>query len=290
MNKDDKTYKVNINWFPGHMAKAKRELDSKIKLVDLIIELRDARIPISSANPLFSSLISNKPKLVVLVKSLMADPKITKEFVKKLTDEGDLCLDVDMINSKNVSLIKNYIKLASKPILEKRTRQGIINKEIKIVVIGIPNVGKSTFINKLASKSSLNVGNKPGITRNTNTWLRVDKDYLILDTPGILYPKLKDERTAINLALCGAIKEEILPEEYLAYAGISYLKENYPTLLQKRYELLSLAGDVSGIITEIAQKRGCLKKGGELDLTKTYKLILNDIKNARIGAISYEKP
>ena len=279
--------KVHINWFPGHMAKAKRELDSKIKLVDLIIELRDARIPLSSANPLFTSFINNKPKLIILVKSLFADPKVTKEFVKYLSQES-LCLDVDMINNKNISLIKNYIKLASKPILEKRAKQGIINKEIKIVVIGIPNVGKSTFINKLAGRGSLNVGNKPGITRNTNTWLRVDKDYLILDTPGILYPKLKDETTAINLALCGAIKEEILPEEYLVYAGISYLKENYPSLLLKRYELNEL-GDIPTIINEIGLKRGCLKKGGELDLNKTYKLILQDIKNAKLGAISYER-
>lgn len=286
---EEKVTKPNINWFPGHMAKARRELEAKIKLVDLIIELRDARIPFSSANPLFSSLINNKPRLIILVKSLMADSKITKDFTNYFNKNGNLCLDVDMINNKNISLIKNYIKLASKMVIEKREKQGIINKEIKIVVIGIPNVGKSTFINKLAGKSSLNVGNKPGITRNTNTWLRVDKDYLILDTPGILYPKLKDEMTAINLALCGAIKEEILPEDYLAYHAVLYLKANYPQNLKQRYELSEL-NDVESIILEIGKKRGCLKKGGEIDLTKTYKLILQDVKNARLGAISYERP
>ncbi len=280
----------HINWFPGHMAKARRELDSKIKLVDLIIELRDARIPNSSANPLFTTLIKNKPRLIILVKSMMADPKITKEFVKEFTEEGTLCLDVDMIQTKNISLIKNYIKLASKPILEKRAKQGIINEEIRIVVIGIPNVGKSTFINKMAGKSSLNVGNKPGITRNTNTWLRIDKNLVILDTPGILYPKLKDQTTAINLAICGAIKEEILPDEYLVYNAIDYLKENYPDKLMARYNLDTLDVDTENIIKEIGIKRSCLKKQGEIDLNKTYKLILQDIKNAKIGAISYERP
>ncbi len=281
--------KVIINWFPGHMAKARRELENKIKLVDLIIELRDARIPFSSANPLFSDLIKNKPRLIILVKSLMADPKITKAFINHFNNEGILALDCDMVNNKNVSLIKNYIALASKKVLEKRNKAGIINKEIKIVVIGVPNVGKSTFINRLAGKSSLNVGNRPGITKNTNTWLRVGKDYLILDTPGILYPKLKDNQTAFNIALCGMIRDEVLPEAELTYYAIDYLKTNYPALLQARYGIEEL-GETKDIIANIAHKRGCLKKGGEVDLTKTYKLILQDVKNARIGAISYERP
>ncbi len=289
MSKDGIINRNVINWFPGHMAKARRELEAKLKLVDLIIELRDSRVPLSSANPLFSSLIKNKARLIILVKSLMADPKITKEFIEHFNAEGLLALDCDMINSKNISLIKNYIAKASKSILDKREKQGIINKEIKICVIGVPNVGKSTFINRLAGKSSLNVGNKPGITKNTNTWLRIDKNYIILDTPGILYPKLKDEKTGYNLAICGMIKDEILPHEELCYYAIDYIKANYPDLLKKRY-LLNELNDTKDIIEEIGQKRGCLKSLGEIDLNKTYRLILQDVKNARLGAISYERP
>ena len=281
--------KVNINWFPGHMAKAKKELDSKIKLVDLIIELRDARIPLSSANPLFSDLIKNKPRLIILVKSLMADPKITKQFNDHFAKNDLLSLDVDMINNKNISLIKNYIALASKTILEKRAKQGIINKEIKIVVIGVPNVGKSTFINRLAGKSSLNVGNRPGITKNTNTWLKVAKDYIILDTPGILYPKIQNDITGFNLAMCGMIREEVLPLEEVCLYALEYISKNYPDLLMKRYNLEELKKPQE-LIIDIANKRGCLKKGGLIDYDKTYKLIYQDIKNAKIGAISYERP
>ncbi len=282
-------HKSVINWFPGHMAKAKKELMQKLKLVDLVIELRDARIPFSSQNPLLKELIGNKPRLIILSKSLMADQNITKKFIDYFNSENILALDVDLVNGKNVSLIKNYITKAASEIINKRVAKGIINKEVKIMVVGIPNVGKSTFINKLASKRSLNVGNRPGVTKSTNVWIKITNEYLLLDTPGILWPKFESEDVAAKLALCGAIKDELLPIQDLTIYGINYLKEYYPQALKDRYNLTNL-GDPLQIIEEIGKNRGALRRGGEIDLDKVYKLFLQDVKNAKLGAISYERP
>lgn len=279
----------NLNWFPGHMAKAKRELTQKLKLIDLVIELRDARIPNASQNPLLKELIGNKPRLIILTKSLMADPRVTREYIDYFIKNGILSLDVDLVNGKNVSLIKNYITKSAQDIIKRREAKGIINKEIKIMVVGIPNVGKSTFINKLAGKRSLNVGNRPGITKSTNVWIKITNEFLLLDTPGILWPKFESEEVAAKLALCGAIKDELVPIQDLTIFGINYLKENYPDALIKRYNLTSL-GDALQIIEEIGKNRGALKRGGEIDLDKIYKLFLQDVKNAKLGAISYERP
>lgn len=279
---------VQIQWFPGHMAKAKKELTQKIKLVDLVIELRDARIPLASANPLLNELIKDKSRLVLLTKALMADPKMTSKFIAYFNSLDTLALDVDMINGRNFSLVKSYIKKASQAIIAKREARGIVNKEIRIMIVGIPNVGKSTFINKLAGKKSLNVGNRPGVTKGTDKWLKITNEFFILDTPGILWPKFENNDIAFKLALCGTIKDELLPMQDLTYYGIDYLAKYYPNELKARYNLDKL-DDVEQIILEIGRLRGALKKGGEIDLEKVYKLILQDIKNAKIGAISYDR-
>lgn len=278
----------NINWFPGHMAKTKRELTEKIKLVDLVIELRDARIPTSSANPMLKEIINNKPRLIIMCKSKMADPAVTQAFIDNFKENNILALDVDLVDGYNVKEIKNYIKLAAKEVLDRRAKKGIINKEIRIMVVGIPNVGKSTFINKITNRSSLNVGNKPGVTKSTNVWIKLSNEFQLLDTPGILWPKLENKEEAAKLAICGSIKDEILPIDELAYFGIDFLKVNYPKELSERYKLDKLE-DTETIIDDIARARGCLRKGGMVDYTKVYKLILQDIKNAKIGCISYDR-
>lgn len=278
----------NINWFPGHMAKTKRELTEKIKLVDLVIELRDARIPTSSANPMLKEIINNKPRLIIMCKSKMADPIVTKAFIDNFKENNILALDVDLVDGYNVKEIKNYIKLAAKEVLDRRAKKGIINKEIRIMVVGIPNVGKSTFINKITNRSSLNVGNKPGVTKSTNVWIKLSNEFQLLDTPGILWPKLENKEEAAKLAICGSIKDEILPIDELAYFGIDFLKVNYPKELSERYKLDKLE-DTETIIDDIARARGCLRKGGIVDYTKVYKLILQDIKNAKMGCISYDR-
>ncbi len=279
---------LNINWFPGHMAKTRRELQEKLKLIDLVIELRDARIPDSSANPMLNSLIGEKNKLIILCKSDMADPVQTKKFINEYEAGGAFALDVDLVGGKNCNLIKPYIKKASASIIERRQKKGIINKEIKIMVVGIPNVGKSTFINKIAGKKSLNTGNKPGVTKNSNIWIKINNEFLLLDTPGILWPKFESNDVALRLALCGSIKDELLPIRELTVFGIGYLKEYYPDLLKARYRLESLE-NTEDIIAEIGKNRGCLRKGGEIDYEKVYKAFLQDVKNAKIGAISYDR-
>lgn len=277
-----------INWFPGHMAKAKRELIEKVKLVDLVIELRDARIPYSSSNPMLKDIIGNKPKLIILCKAKMADRKDLDKFLLEAKNNNEYALDVDLVDNYNLNKIKNYISLASKDLLLRRKSKGIINKEIRIMVLGIPNVGKSTFINKLTKKNSLNVGNRPGITKSTNVWIKLTNEYLLLDTPGILWPKIEDTNVGYKLALCGTIKDEILPIDSLTYYAVNFLKNYYPELLKNRYNLEELK-TTEEIIDDIAKNRGCLRKGGEIDYTKCYKLILQDVKNAKIGAISYDK-
>ena len=279
---------VNINWFPGHMAKTRRELQEKLKLIDLVIELRDARIPESSSNPMLKDLIGNKPKLIILCKSDMADSNVTKAYINSFNEKKIIALDVDLVGGRNTNLIKPYIRKASLQILERRKQKGIINKEIKIMVVGIPNVGKSTFINKIAGKKSLNTGNKPGVTKNSNIWIKINNEFLLLDTPGILWPKFESKDVALKLSLCGAIKDELLPIRDLTIYGLNYLKEYYPAKLIERYRLTNL-DDVKDIIDEIGKNRGCLKKGGEIDYEKVYKAFLQDVKNAKIGAISYDR-
>ena len=223
-----------------------------------------------------------------MCKSKMADPIVTKAFIDNFKENNILALDVDLVDGYNVKEIKNYIKLAAKEVLDRRAKKGIINKEIRIMVVGIPNVGKSTFINKITNRSSLNVGNKPGVTKSTNVWIKLSNEFQLLDTPGILWPKLENKEEAAKLAICGSIKDEILPIDELAYFGIDFLKVNYPKELSERYKLDKLE-DTETIIDDIARARGCLRKGGIVDYTKVYKLILQDIKNAKMGCISYDR-
>lgn len=278
-----------IQWFPGHMAKAKREISEKVKMVDLIIELKDARIPYSSTNPMVDEIVGNKPRLILLCKSSIADSSVTKMWMDYYAKRGILSLDIDSITGYNIKQVIPYARKALSEVFEKRRAKGIKNNQIKAIIIGIPNVGKSTIINTLAKRKAANVGDKPGVTKS-QTWIKVTDDLLLLDTPGILWPKFEDQMVGLKLAMCGSIKDEILDLEQVSAEAIKYLTESYPELLKKRYNLEELSDDPFEVIDMIGRKRGCILKGGVVDKERVWKLFMNELRAMKIGAMSYEKP
>lgn len=274
---------MNIQWFPGHMAKARREIEEKLKVVDIALVLVDARIPISSQNPMAMEILKNKPQLMILTKSDMADNNMTKKWEKYFLNQGKKAISIDSISGLNVKKIETLAKEILKEKIERDLKRGMKMRPIRAIIVGIPNVGKSTLINKLAGKKVANVGNMPGITK-AQQWIRLNQNLELLDTPGVLWPKFDDKKIGIHLALTGAIKDEILPKEDLTFYLIDFLKENYPDLFEKRYNV-SMNQDTVRIIEEVLQKRGNKKDEYE----KGYDIILNDFKNARIGKITLDK-
>lgn len=278
-----------IQWFPGHMAKAKREIMEKINMVDLVIELKDARIPYSSTNPLIDEIVGNKPRLILLCKSSIADSEITKQWISYYQKKRILALDIDCLTNYHINSVIKYVNMALSDVMKAREKKGILSKQIKAMILGIPNVGKSTLINTLAKRKAANVGDKPGVTKS-QTWIKVTPDLWLLDTPGILWPKFEDQMVGLKLAMCGSIKDEILDLEAITVKSIDYLTKNYPDFLKKRYKLEALSMDSYETIEQIAKNRGCLLKGGIIDMTKVCVLIMNELRGNRIGAMSYERP
>ena len=278
-----------IQWFPGHMAKAKREISEKVKMVDLIIELKDARIPYSSTNPMVDEIVGDKPRLILLCKSSIADPKVTKRWMEYYKEKNILSLDIDSISNYNIKNVVPYCRLALKELFEKRKAKGIMNNQIKAIIMGIPNVGKSTIINTLAKRKACNVGDKPGVTKS-QTWIKITDDLLLLDTPGILWPKFEDQEVGYKLAMCGSIKDEILDLEEVCKKSLEYIKNEYPDLLKSRYNLDYLEEDPQDILEQIGKKRGCILKGGIIDISRACTIVMNELRGMKRGAMSYEKP
>ena len=280
-NQGDKLSKVVLNWYPGHMAKAKRQMEEELKLVDIVIEIRDARMPLASGNPLLEELAKNKERLVILNKADKAD---CIENAKWLTyfDNVLLC---DSLN-ENISIkVVNKVKEILKTKLEKAKARGIRNKVLRAMVVGIPNVGKSTFINNVVKKKVAKAENRPGVTKNLQ-WIRINNEVELLDTPGVLWPKLENQNQAKILALLGSINDQILDSEDLAYFGLNYIKENYPNVLNKRYGIDENASD---LIEAIGKNKLWLISEGLVDRTKTYKMVLKDIRENKIDRITFEK-
>ena len=277
-----------IQWFPGHMAKAKREITESLNKVDVVFELYDSRIPLSSKNPMVDEIVKNKPRVVLLNKAQIADKATTKKWIEYYKNKGVLALDIDSITGYNVSKIIDYANIALKETFLKREKKGIKSRQIKALIIGIPNVGKSTLINKLAKRKATNVGDKPGVTK-AQSWIKVTEDLFLLDTPGVLWPKFEDQMVGLRLAMCGSIKDDILDTIQIALGAIGVIKDKYSNLLIERYKLNVLEDEMS-ILSNIAKNRGCLLKGGEPDLLRAATLFINDLRNVRIGAMSYEEP
>ena len=277
---------MNVQWYPGHMTKAKREMEEDVKLIDLIIELVDARVPLSSRNPDIDQLGQNKSRLILLNKADLADERQNEAWKEYFQSKGFHVVKVDSRNGAGMKTIQNVIQEACKEKIERDRRRGIKNRPIRAMVAGIPNVGKSTFINTFAGKACAKTGNRPGVTKGKQ-WIRLNKNVELLDTPGILWPKFEDQEVGIRLAFVGSIKDDILNMEELALKLIDYLKERYTGLLEKRYGI-SEEGNAVEILGEIAKARGCLKKGEELDYTKASGLLFDDFRSGKIGRITLE--
>ena len=278
-----------IQWFPGHMAKARREITESLKKVDVIFELLDARIPYSSKNPMIDEIINNKPRVVLLNKCNLADKNITKMWIDYYKNKNIVCLDIDSIDGYNINKIINAANLALKDEFKRREARQIKSKTIKAMILGIPNVGKSTLINKLAKRKAVGVGDRPGVTKN-QTWIKVTEDLFLLDTPGILWPKFEDQMVGVKLAMCGSIKDEILNLEDLTLKSIEYIMINYPDNLKNRFNLDNLEDTPIKVLDQICKKRGYLIKGGIYDYNRCSVLFLNDLRGQRIGSMTYEKP
>ncbi|WP_418424717.1 ribosome biogenesis GTPase YlqF [Blautia sp.] len=277
---------MNVQWYPGHMTKAKRQMQEDLKLIDLIIELVDARVPLSSRNPDIDQLGQNKSRLILLNKADLADERQNEAWKVYFQSKGFHVVKVDSRNGAGMKTIQNVIQEACKEKIERDRRRGIKNRPIRAMVAGIPNVGKSTFINTFAGKACAKTGNRPGVTKGKQ-WIRLNKNVELLDTPGILWPKFEDQEVGIRLAFVGSIKDDILNMEELALKLIDYLKERYTGLLEKRYGI-SEAGNAVEILGDIAKARGCLKKGEELDYTKASGLLFDDFRGGKIGRITLE--
>ena len=277
---------MNIQWYPGHMTKAKRQMQEDLKLIDLIIELVDARVPLSSRNPDIDQLGQNKSRLILLNKADLADERQNEAWKEYFQSKGFYVVKVDSRNGAGMKTIQNVIQEACKEKIERDRRRGIKNRPIRAMVAGIPNVGKSTFINTFAGKACAKTGNKPGVTKGKQ-WIRLNKNVELLDTPGILWPKFEDQLVGIRLACVGSIKDDILNIEELALWLLEKLKKDYPGFLEKRYGI-SEEGTPLETLEAIAKARGCLKRGEELDYVKASGLIFDDFRGGKIGRITLE--
>ena len=281
--------KTNINWFPGHMAKARREMSENIKFVDMVIEIRDGRIVASSENPLLREIAGNKPRLIVISKKDKAEDDITAKWIDWFRKQGHEAIALNLIADKSISkkISDACLKIMADKVNKYKAR-GMKHVEIKAMVVGIPNVGKSTLINSVAQKKAAKTADRPGVTRSLQ-WIKISQDVALLDTPGVLWPKFEDEKTALNLAITGAINDDILPVEDVVRYAVRELLKNHPEKLQQRYGI-DAEGDAVEVIDRIAQARGCLLAEGGYDYKRVYALILKDIRDSQLGGISWEKP
>lgn len=281
---------MNIQWFPGHMAKTRRLLADNLKLVDVVIELLDARIPSSSKNPEIDSITGAKPRIAVLNKADLADEAVSREWMKWYSSRGYTVIFIDSIKGTGINQLKSSLRNIMKEKLERDRLKGRIFRPIRTMVVGIPNVGKSSFINKIAGKASAVTGDKPGVTRGKQ-WIRLNEEIELLDTPGILWPKFDDESIALNLAFTGAIKDEILDTVELAASLMTRLTDIYPEKLAQRFKLQTLEGQTGlNLLEKAGKNRGCIVSGGEIDLQRISTIVLDEFRGGKIGRITLEKP
>lgn len=281
--------KTNINWFPGHMAKAKREIKESLNLVDIIIEIVDARIPRSSRNPDFEELVANKPRIIALNKSDIADEASNKKWISYFQKQGVECVLLNSLKGEGVNTVLKAVNRLMADKLQKSAEKGRIGRGIRAAVIGIPNSGKSSFINKVAGRNIAGVGNKPGVTR-AKQWIKTQYNIELMDTPGILWPKLEQEEVAMHLAYTGAIKYEILDVSDLLLKFIEEIIVKYPSYLETRYKIEIGEKTALEVYETIAKKRGFIISGGEIDYERTANIVFDEFRKGMIGKITLEEP
>jgi ribosome biogenesis GTPase A len=281
---------MTIQWFPGHMAKAKREVQEKLKLIDIVFELLDARIPLSSRNPMIHEILGNKPRIVLLNKADMADETVTEQWIAYFERQQLHALAIDAQTGTGIRQIVSAAKEMLKDKFAKMAAKGIKKpRPMRALIVGIPNVGKSTLINRLAGKNIAKTGDKPGVTK-AQQWIKVGKEMELLDTPGILWPKFEDEEVGLKLAATGAIKDTILNLQDVAVYALNFLKEHYPERLKERYSLDDIPEEMVALFDAIGKRRGCLVSGGAVDYDKVAEIVLHDIRTEKLGRISFESP
>ena len=281
---------ANYQWYPGHMTKAKRMMQENIKLIDLVIELVDARIPLSSRNPDIDELGKNKSRIILLNKSDLADARKNKIWMEYFTEKGFHVLEINAKTGAGIKSIQGAVQEACREKIARDRKRGILNRPVRAMVVGIPNVGKSTFINSFAGKACAKTGNKPGVTKGKQ-WIRLNKGLELLDTPGILWPKFEDQTVGLHLAMIGSMNDEIVHLDELACELIDFLRAQYPGLLEKRYEIeISEAQNAYDTIKFVCISKKCFLKGEELDIMKSSAMIVDDFRNGRIGKITLEMP
>ena len=279
---------MKLQWYPGHMTKAKRQMQEDLKLIDLVIEVIDSRIPYSSRNPEIDQLAQNKARVILMNKADLADEKANRLWAEYFREQGAFAALADSRKKNNMKEIRSAIDQASAKKKERDRKRGILNRPVRAMIVGIPNCGKSTFINTISGKASTKTGNKPGVTKGKQ-WIKLNKDIELLDTPGILWPKFEDEQVGTNLALVGSIKDEIIPSEELSLELIAFLTKTYPGVLNDRYHIDETKKD-SDILIEIAENRKCIKSGGEADYEKAAKLLLDEFRSGALGKLTLERP
>ncbi len=279
---------MNYQWYPGHMTKAKRMMQENSKLIDLMIELVDARIPTSSRNPDIDEIGKNKSRLIILNKSDLADETANKIWMEYFQKKGFYAVEVNSRSGAGVRSIQSVVREACREKIERDRKRGILNRPVRAMVVGIPNVGKSTFINAFAGKACTKTGNKPGVTKGKQ-WIRLGKGVEMLDTPGILWPKFEDQQVGLLLALIGSIKDEVLLTEELAVELIGLLRQLYPGTLQNRFGIEE-TGENFSLLQEICIRRRCFTKGEEPDLRKASAMLMEEFRNGKLGRITLEKP
>lgn len=285
---EKKFTKTCISWYPGHMVKTKRLIRENLKWIDLVYEVIDARIPKSSKIMDLDNYLNDKPRILIFTKMDLCDLTETKKWMQYYEKQGYTVVGVDLMQPNAIQKIINATDTYTKKMNDKRNEKGMNARKTRVLVVGIPNVGKSTLINRLVGKKAVNVGNKPGITKNLD-WIRINENLELLDSPGILWPKFENNTVAMNLASLTAIKEEVLPLDEVVLYILKMLEDYYPHLLQERYQIESIAEDPVETLEIIGKRRGCLLRGGEIDYEKVYGVILNDVKEGRMKGITFDR-
>ncbi len=282
---------MNIQWYPGHMAKAKKKIAEELKLVDIVIELLDARVPMSSRNPEVDEIVGNKKRIIILNKSDLADPSVNKKWIEYFSRENTRVILVNSLSGNGLKDVLSASRQLMKEKLDRLKSKGLLVKTTRALIIGIPNVGKSTLINKLAGRSAAQTGDRPGVTK-AKQWIKVSPELELLDTPGILWPKFEDKRAGMYLAFTGAIKDEILDITELAQNLLKLLADRFPEKLKARYKLDEIPADTTPekLLESIGRKRGCIIAGGEVDVQRASVMLLDEFRGGKIGAITLELP